>query len=111
MNCLALTITLTALIAASAAQAGTYEEAYKVYYRNDFKGAAALLEPLAAHGDPRSQGLLGHLYDQGAGVPQDHERAASLWRLEMATVWPRALLGYADAEDALAEIYANGWGV
>jgi TPR repeat protein len=66
---------------------------------------------VALHALWLSQGLLGQLYDHGAGVPQDHERAASLWRSEMATVWPRALLGYADAEDALAEIYMNGWGV
>jgi TPR repeat protein len=56
-------------------------------------------------------GLLGHYYDYGTVVPVDHARAASLWRSELAGAWPRAMAGDADAQDALAEMYINSWGV
>jgi len=55
-----------------------YYDGLTAYQRQDFAAAFGELAPLADTGDPRSQKLLGLMYRDGQGVPQDFVRA-HLW--------------------------------
>ena len=48
--------------------------------RGDYVTAARLLTPLAQHGYPRAQTMLGFMYESGQGVPQDYDAAAYWYR-------------------------------
>ncbi|MFG1203601.1 tetratricopeptide repeat protein [Xanthobacter aminoxidans] len=50
---------------------GTQSRAYAAYAKGDYVTAAALLIPLAWQGDAKAQGMVGYLYENGKGVPQD----------------------------------------
>ncbi len=69
-----------------------------------YAAAAHLARPLAEHGDARAQFLLGLMYANGQGVPQDPGEAAKWYRLA-------ADQGEADAQNQLAWLYATGDGV
>jgi len=68
--------------------------------------ATALREwtPLAEQGEAYAQALLGVMYANGQGVPQDDAKAAKWFRLAAAQ-------GYADALFYLGVMYDNGQGV
>ncbi|WP_374250268.1 tetratricopeptide repeat protein [Xanthobacter sp.] len=55
---------------------GTQSRAYAAYAKGDYVTAAALLIPLAWQGDAKAQGMVGYLYENGKGVPQDFVVAA-----------------------------------
>ena len=103
-----LRATLTAssmLVAiAGAAVAGPFEDAGAAYQRGDYATALRLLQPLATQGDVNAQNNLGLLYQNGQGVPQDHNEAMRLFRLAVAQ-------GYARAQNNLGLMYLNGLGV
>ncbi len=63
------------------------------YEAQDFGAAAAELEPLARQGDVRAQRLIGLLYRDGRGVPQDFVRAY---------LWLNLAAAAGDAEAAIA---------
>lgn len=90
--------------AAPAAQAGATADAYALYARGDYQRAAARLTPLAFAGDPRAQGLLGYLYEQGKGVPQNFVAAAAWYSCA-------AEQGEATAQYLLGLLYDKGRGV
>ncbi|MEP9354068.1 tetratricopeptide repeat protein [Xanthobacter sp. KR7-65] len=92
------------LAVAPAAQAGTRGDAYALYARGDYEQAAALLMPLAFAGDARAQGLLGYLFEQGRGVPQDFTAAATWYNCA-------AEQGEATAQYLLGLLYDKGRGV
>jgi len=48
--------------------------------RHDYRAAARIFRELAVHGDPRSQAMLGFLYANGRGVPQNYGEAARWYR-------------------------------
>jgi hypothetical protein len=74
------------------------------YARQDYALAARLLLPEAQAGRPIAQTYLGHLYENGWGVPQDYVEAAK-W-LTLA-----AEQGEPTAQFLLGRLYDNGSGV
>lgn len=70
-------IILMVLACAAPARAGA-SDAFAAYARGDYVTAAARLRPLAEAGNARAQGMLGFLYEQGHGVPQNFGLAA-MW--------------------------------
>ena len=49
--------------------------------RKDYETAHKLLLPFAEQGDAEAQYLLGLMYNEGKGVPQDYKEAVKWWRL------------------------------
>jgi TPR repeat protein len=74
--------TLVALLVSLAAPviAGPWEDADAAYKRGDYSTAFSLARPLAEHGDALAQSMLGRIYRDGHGVPQDYAEAASWFR-------------------------------
>lgn len=72
--------------------------------RQDYVAAVAIIGPLAQRGDPDAQALLGHLYAEGRGVPQNYTQAA---------IWYRraADQGHSEAQYELGLLYDKGQGV
>jgi len=66
-----VTILILSLLVTGQAFAGAYEDALKKYGRGEYKAAYQLLKPLAEQGNSNAQMMLGFMYDQGRGVPQD----------------------------------------
>src|SRR5215831_5119086 len=117
-----------------------FEEGMQAYKNGDYATAARAWLPLAQQGDARAQFLLGALYAQGHGVPQDYGAAAQWFRQaaeqghvgaqynlgvryhegrgvprdpSKAVEWFRraAQQGFARAQYNLGVLYANGDGV
>ena len=103
MRKLAVTLLLMLAVAPSPAAAG-YDEAILAYTRGGFATALAEFKPLAHTGDPRAEFMLGVMYFNGAGVPQDSAVAAILFRLS-------AEKGESAAQLALGSVYIRGVGV
>lgn len=122
---------------ATAAAAGSFEEAESAYQHGDYVLAAQLFRPLAEENDVGAQLRLGGMYILGQGVPKDNaeglkwiRRAAEQGNprtqtglggmcrsgagapqdYQEAVKWYRkaAEQGYAWAQHELAEMYANG---
>ena len=55
--------------------AGPYEDAFTAYRAGNYQTALSLLLPLAEQGNARAEALLGSMYDEGKGVPQDDSEA------------------------------------
>ena len=60
--------------------AGLIEDSTKAYRSGDYKTAYQLIKPEAEKGDAVAQFILGFLYDEGKGVPQDFAEAAKWYR-------------------------------
>jgi TPR repeat protein len=69
-----------AAIAAAAAELDADYKAIAAYQKGDYTTALRLWRPLAERGNSDAQSVLGDIYDQGQGVPQDHTAAVSWWR-------------------------------
>ena len=74
------------------------------YNAGDYAIALKELEPLAEQGDVDAQFILGYMYDEGKGVPQDNKEAMKWYRLA-------AEQGDAGAEFNLGIMYVSGKGV
>lgn len=83
---------------------GGFDEAEAAYGRHDFKAALSELQPLTEQGLAKAQLLLGLMYYQGQGVPQDYKEAIKLARLA-------AEQGDANAQNFVGLMYYNGHGV
>ena len=85
---------LLATMSASA-HADTISAARSAYARGDFVRAVRVLSPLALHGDPRAQAMLGFMYENGFGTPQAYEVASDLYCQAAAAGNPfgQAMLG------------------
>jgi TPR repeat protein len=79
MKNLATLVTLLVSLAAPAA-AGSLEDGDAAYKRGDYSTAFWLVRPLAERGDALAQSMLGRIYRDGRGVPQDFTEAASWFR-------------------------------
>ena len=89
-----------ALVCTAQASAGM-----SAYYAGDYGTALRLLKPIAEQGDPRTETLLGFMYQLGGrGLTQDFEEAAKWYRLATAQGDPLA-------EYNLAFMYEHGNGV
>ena len=87
-----------------AAAAKPLEEGMDAYLRGDYATALKLLGPLAKQGDAAAQSSIGFMYQNGLGVPQDQNQAAT-WFHEAAEH------GYAPAMVNLGAMYEVGAGV
>jgi uncharacterized protein len=56
---------------AGSVTAGPFEDAVAAYNKGDYATALRLIRPLAEQGDARAQTMLGDMYDNGQGIPQD----------------------------------------
>ena len=86
------------------ANGGPLEDSQAAYDRADYAMALRLLEPLAKQGNSIAQDMLGIMYRNGHGVPQNNAEAAKLFRLA-------ADQGDADAQLRLGLMYEQGQGV
>ena len=83
---------------------GPYEDGQDAYVSGDYAMALRLLLPLAEQGHVDAQNLLGIMYREGHGVPQDHVEAAKWFRLA-------AEQGFAGAQASLGVTYLEGLGL
>ena len=87
-----------ALLGAPAAGAKTFEEASAAYKRGDYAVAFESFRDLAKQGNADAQFLVGSMYDQGEGVPQDYAEAVRWFRaadLAQRMLWVQYALGLA----------------
>jgi hypothetical protein len=86
---------------ASVGDAGTARVAYD---RGDYATALSIARPASERGDPAAQFILGLLYANGQGVPQDYAEATHWFR-------KAADQGNANAQNNIGALYHNGQGV
>ena len=77
---LILIASLLSFLMACPILAGPIEDAKKAYSRGDYMTAYQLITPEAEKGDAVAQFILGFMYDEGKGVPQDDAEAAKWYR-------------------------------
>jgi TPR repeat protein len=87
-----------------AAVAGASMRGTAAYSRGDYARAVRELAPAASRGNPRAQGQLGFMYENGFGVPQNYAAAADLYR-------SAAVQGDVFAQSRLGLSYDKGHGV
>jgi TPR repeat protein len=75
MRALIATLTALMLFAATPVVAGGLEDAAAAYKARDYQKAFRLLKPHAEQGLAEAQTMLGLMYGDGNGVPQDHAKA------------------------------------
>ena len=76
----------------------------KAYLNKDYKKALEFLKPLVEQEDIKAAYVLGVMYYEGHGVPQDNKEAVTLFRLS-------AEQGYAGAQYSLGLMYHKGHGI
>jgi TPR repeat protein len=81
-------------------KADQFDEIYAAYQAGNYQKAFKLLKPLAEQGDALAQPILGFMYDDGEGVPQDYAEAVKLYR-------KAAEQGDADAQLNLGIMYVS----
>jgi TPR repeat protein len=84
--------------------AGPLEDAAVAYRIGNYATALELVRPLAEQGNSGAQTLLGGMYANGYGVPQDYAAAMNWYR-------KAAEHGFAGAQFALGVMYVIGRGV
>jgi len=96
-------VAIACLFLSMTAYAG-YDEGLSAYNKKDFATALKEMEPLASQGNAFAQKILGNMYADGHGVPQDYKEAVKWYRLA-------ADQGYALAQYNLGIMYSYGRGV
>lgn len=91
------------MLSATAASAGTYEEALAAMERGDIATAVGILRTVAEQGNSGAQATLALAYDTGHGVAQDSVEAVRWYRLAAAQ-------GERSAQYNLAGMYDVGQG-
>ncbi len=80
------------------------DEGVAAYKRGDYKLALQEWTPLAEQGHANAQYLIGEMYHEGVGVPQDNA-ASAIWILRAAEQ------GHGDAQYLIGQMYHGGLGV
>ena len=88
----------------TAAQSADFQKGLTAYHSGDYASAMREWTPLAEQGDASAQTLIGAMYNEGKGVPQDYKTSVKWFKLA-------AEQGDADAQGNLGMMYAFGWGV
>ncbi len=78
MKRIALAVALLVSLAAPA-WAG-FDEGLAAYERGDYETAVREFKSLAEQGNALAQSILGGMYDEGQGVPQDYAEAVRWYR-------------------------------
>ncbi|MBM3508219.1 MAG: SEL1-like repeat protein, partial [Alphaproteobacteria bacterium] len=73
-------VILAALLLALPAAGQDFDKGLEAYGRGDYAAALKEWRPLAEQGDAIAQALLGFMYAEGQGVPQDHAEAVKWYR-------------------------------
>ena len=92
------------LFSATSAWSADYWKGWDAYNNGDYATALREWGPLAKQGLASAQTLLGEMYANGVGVPQDYSTAHKWFSLA-------AEQGFAPAQFNLGLMYANGEGV
>lgn len=92
------------LLAGSAGAQAGLKEGISAYRNGNYPVVLKELVPLAEKGEAKAQEILGEMYGAGAGVPQDHAKAAFWYR-------KAAEQGNAPAQMSLGVMYERGIGV
>jgi TPR repeat protein len=95
---------VAALVVGSAAAAGPLEDAGEAYNRGDYATAIRTYRPLAEQGNAIARAMLGFMYLNGQGVPQNYTEAAKWCQLAAED-------GIRTAQLDLGVMYLNGQGV
>ncbi len=74
-------LTLLLLLGNGVAVAADFSKGLDAYNLGDFKTALAEWTPLAEAGHAYAQAILGKMYENGEGVPQDYKEAVKWYRL------------------------------
>ena len=86
------------------AWADAFQEGFVAYSKGDYKTVLDKFTPLAVQGDARAQTMLGAMYQDGVGVVQNFNQAASWYTLA-------AKQGEINAQYNLGVMYYDGQGV
>ena len=97
------TLLLIAAVAACA-KSDPLKEAQQAFKAGKFEEALVLAQPLAEAGDPKAQVMVGLMFSQAKGAPEDFVTAAGWFR-------KAADQGYASAQFDLGYMYESGSGV
>lgn len=97
-------LTLSLLLSSAVASAADFNKGMEAFNSGDFKTALAEWTPLAEQGDSSAQALLGAMYDDGSGVPEN-DKTAVKWYTKAAEQ------GVAFAQNNLGLMYEFGSGV
>ena len=81
-----------------------FQKGFDAWSNGNYETAVRELKPLAKQGSGSAQLLLGLMYYNGQGTPQDYSEAAKWWRLS-------AEQGVGAAQSHLGLMYKNGHGV
>ena len=81
-----------------------WDKGRAAYQKGDYATALRAWQPLAEQGHVTAQNVLGMIYDEGQGVPEDDKAAAQWFRRA-------AEQGHARAQFNLGVLYENGKGV
>jgi TPR repeat protein len=92
------------LVIAQVVSAGSFADGMAAYNRGDYATALKLWRPLAERGNADAQVLLGNMYSEGHGVPQNDAEAVSWYR-------EAAEQGNAMGQQSLGDSYNGGFGV
>jgi TPR repeat protein len=87
-----------------AANADPFMDGLDAYVNGDYATTLRLWRPLAEQGDADAQYILGDMYHDGEGVPQDYDAAVKWYRLA-------AEQGNANGQHNLGRMYEKGRGV
>ena len=103
-NAFKAAIVVLALALAAPVAAQDFDAGLEAYKRSDFTAALHEFRPLAEQGDARAQAMLGNMYFEGWGVPEDDAEAVKWYR-------KAAEQGHVLAEFKLGVMYRQGVGV
>jgi hypothetical protein len=96
--------TLLALVAVTPVAAASFQSGMVAFHRDDYAAAARTFGALAEAGDARAQAILGYMFANGHGVPQNYIAAAGWYRRASEQ-------GHPTAQYMLGLMYDKGQGV
>ena len=99
-----LPVLLLSLLVGNPAFSADAQKGYDAIKRGDYATALRILKPLAEQGDALAQTVLGAMYAEGEGVPQNYKTAVKWYTLA-------AEQGFASAQYNLGVMYQFGTGV
>jgi TPR repeat protein len=71
-----------AVMLTGVAAAGPVNDGIAAFVKGGYATALQLFRPKAEQGDPRAQTMLGNMYDEGKGAPQEFAEAVRWYRLD-----------------------------
>ena len=97
-------VAIALFVGSMTAQGADFDEGSEAFQRGDYATALRIFRQLAAQGNASSQTMMGAMYSEGLGVPQDYGEALK---------WSRnaADQGDAFAQYNLGQMYRKGQGV